>query len=80
MAEIIDRKRSSAEGRADALAAYAYQLKAHYAAEDVERKLGELIPAIIKSVRSGSSERETVVALKGTYLDCTSLALANPYS
>ncbi|KAB2578703.1 Interferon-related developmental regulator [Lasiodiplodia theobromae] len=75
MAEIIDRKRSSAEGRADALAAYAYQLKAHYAAEDVERKLGELIPAITKSIRSGSSERETVMALKAielTVITCPS--------
>ncbi|EOD47774.1 putative ifrd domain protein [Neofusicoccum parvum UCRNP2] len=64
MAEIIDRKRSSNEGRADALAAYSYLLKAHYAAEEVEHKIGELVPAIVKSVKSEISERETVMALK----------------
>ncbi|KAF2087738.1 hypothetical protein K490DRAFT_65577 [Saccharata proteae CBS 121410] len=68
MEEIIDRKRSSADGRADALVAYAYILKTHYAAEDIERKLGELIPAILKSVKSETSERETTTALKALEL------------
>ncbi|OJD34786.1 ifrd domain protein [Diplodia corticola] len=75
MAEIIDRKRSSNEGRADALAAYSYLLKAHYAAEDVEPRLGELMRSIVKSVKSETSERETVMALKAielTVITCPS--------
>ncbi|KAH7055588.1 interferon-related developmental regulator-domain-containing protein [Macrophomina phaseolina] len=64
VAEIIDRKRSSNQGRSDALAAYSYLLKAHYACEDIEHKVGELIPAIIKSIKSETSERETIMALK----------------
>lgn len=67
IAEIIDRKRSSNQGRSDALAAYSYLLKAHYACDDIEHKVGELIPAILKSVKSETSERETIMALKGTY-------------
>lgn len=64
IAEIIDRKRSSNQGRSDALAAYSYLLKAHYACDDIEHKVGELIPAILKSVKSETSERETIMALK----------------
>ncbi|KAL0259404.1 hypothetical protein SLS55_005140 [Diplodia seriata] len=75
MAEIIDRKRSSHEGRADALAAYSYLLKAHYASEDVEPRLGELMPSMVKSVKSETTERETVMALKAielTVITCPS--------
>ncbi|KAK8233434.1 interferon-related developmental regulator-domain-containing protein [Phyllosticta capitalensis] len=64
MTEILDRKRSSTDGRADTLAAYCYLLKGHYAYDEIEHKAPELIPAIVKSLKLDSSDRETINALK----------------
>jgi len=68
MEEIIDRKRSSEQGREKALAAYNYLLMAHYAYEEVENKLSELVPALLKSVKSDSSEKEASLALRAIAL------------
>jgi hypothetical protein len=68
MEEIIDRKRSSEHGREKALAAYNYLLMAHYANEEVEGKLSELVPALLKSVKSDSSEKEASLALRAIAL------------
>lgn len=65
MEQVIDRKRSSVQGREENLAAYSYILTLQYARDEIHSKLGELVPAILKSVRSESSEKETVAALKG---------------
>lgn len=62
--QIIDRKRSSTEGRADSLNAFAHILMARYAREDIEARTSELLPSILKSIRSETSERETLNALK----------------
>src|ERR1700761_753627 len=64
--QIIERsrnKRNTSEGREELLAIYANILRAQYAAEEVEPQLGELIPALLKSFKSGGSEKEAVFAL-----------------
>ena len=63
--EIIDRKRSSIQGREAALGSYIHFLMSRYAYDEIEKKLSELIPAFLKSVKAESSEKETCLALKG---------------
>ena len=63
--EIIDRKRSSIQGRETALGSYIHFLMSRYAYEEIEKKLSELVPAFLKSVKAESSEKETCLALKG---------------
>ncbi|KAI1336116.1 interferon-related developmental regulator-domain-containing protein [Xylariaceae sp. FL0016] len=64
IAELLDRKRSSAKGREGALTAYAHLIRHHCATEQIENQFSELIPAIMKSVRGGSNTDETLAALK----------------
>ncbi|TVY78399.1 Uncharacterized protein LSUE1_G008915 [Lachnellula suecica] len=66
--EIIDRKRSSAQGRESALAQYGHYLMSHYAFEELESKTSELFPALLKSIKSESSEKETCLALRAIAL------------
>jgi hypothetical protein len=66
--QIVDRKRSSTDGRAESLNAYTHILMARYAKEDVENRVSELLPAILRSIKSETTEREAVTALKGTSL------------
>lgn len=66
--QIVDRKRSSTEGRADSLHGYAHILMARFAKDDVDNRMNELLPSILKSIRQETTERETVTALKGTCL------------
>jgi hypothetical protein len=63
--EIVDRKRSSVQGRESTLAAYIHYLMRRYAHDEIVKKLGELIPALLKSVKGEDSEKETCLALKG---------------
>jgi hypothetical protein len=63
--EIIDRKRSSVQGRETAITAYIHFLMSRYAFSEIEKKVSELIPAFLKSVKAESSEKETSLALKG---------------
>ena len=65
MEEIIDRKRSSVQGRETALMQYIYFLMSRYLNEEVEPKVEELLPALLKSVKTESSEKETSLALRG---------------
>lgn len=62
--QITNLKRSSTEGRAESLAAYAHILMARYARVEIERHLSELLPSMIRSIRQESTEREAVAALK----------------
>ncbi|OTA35479.1 hypothetical protein BTJ68_03797 [Hortaea werneckii EXF-2000] len=64
MNEIIDRKRSSAEGREQTLVSFISHLMRHFAQDQIKHKMGELVPSILKSVKSGQTERETVLALR----------------
>jgi hypothetical protein len=67
MEEIIDRKRSSVQGREATLAAYVHILMSRYTCTEIEHKTSELFPALLKSVKAESSERETTFALRGTF-------------
>jgi hypothetical protein len=66
IAQILDRKRSSIASREESLSAYARFLTAKYAAEELYGKSEELVGAFLKSVKAESSEKETVLALKGS--------------
>jgi len=68
MDEICDRKRSSTEGREHALLVFNMMLVRHYAAEEVRPRREELVMALLKSVKGGQAERETVLALKALAL------------
>ncbi len=63
--EIIDRKRSSVQGRETCFAAYVRILTAHYAEEEIRGKEAELVTSFLKSIKTESSEKETVLAMKG---------------
>lgn len=66
--EICDRKRSSVQGREDCLNIFIARLTRHYAQQEIEGKVEELVPALLKSVKAGQTERETVLALKALAL------------
>lgn len=65
MEEIIDRKRSSVQGRETSLIQYIHFLMSRYLNEEIEPKIGELLPALLKSVKTEGSEKETSLALRG---------------
>lgn len=65
MEEIIDRKRSSVQGRETTLAAYVRILTAQYAEEEIRGKDAELVVAFLKSIKAEASEKESILALKG---------------
>ncbi|KAF2267144.1 hypothetical protein CC78DRAFT_530949 [Lojkania enalia] len=62
--QIVDRKRSSTEGRADSLNGFAHILMARYAKDDIETRISELLPSMLRSIRQETTERETLTALK----------------
>lgn len=64
--QITDRKRSSTHGREDSLNAFSHILMAHYSKHEIRGSVGELVPAILKSVKGGQTEKEIILALKGT--------------
>lgn len=68
MEEIIDRKRSSVQGRETSLAQYCYLLMSKYSDAQISPKMGELIPAFLKSIKVDSSEKETSLALRALAL------------
>lgn len=63
--ELLDRKRSSVQGREKCLATYVRILTAQYAEEDIRGKEAELVVAFLKSIKAETSERETILAMKG---------------
>lgn len=65
--QIVDRKRSSTEGRAESLNAYAHILMARFAKDDIDGRIAELLPSILRSIKAETSERETVTALRGKH-------------
>lgn len=67
IAEILDRKRSSVQGRERSLAIYIRILTIQYAEEEIRGKEAELVSAFLKSVKSETSEKETNLAIKGMY-------------
>ncbi|KAJ5662852.1 Interferon-related developmental regulator N-terminal [Penicillium longicatenatum] len=65
--EILDRKRSSVQGREEALAAFCRLTKYHYAVEEIYASVTDLLAAFARSVRSDSA-RETTLALRAIEL------------
>ncbi|SMY19205.1 unnamed protein product [Zymoseptoria tritici ST99CH_1A5] len=65
---ICDRKRSSTEGREETMRGFCSTLTRHYAQAEIESKINGLLPALLKSVKSGQSEREIEFALKAIAL------------
>jgi hypothetical protein len=62
------------QGREESLAFYTGLLIAHYAKEDIDGKVDDLVSAILKSVRAESSEKETILALRGMFTPLIRLA------
>ncbi|APA12221.1 hypothetical protein SS1G_10787 [Sclerotinia sclerotiorum 1980 UF-70] len=75
MEEIIDRKRSSEEGRERTLMAYNHYLMVRYCYDEIESKIGELYPALCKSIKPETGEKEACLALRAvglTVITCPS--------
>ncbi|KAK5161490.1 hypothetical protein LTS14_001286 [Recurvomyces mirabilis] len=68
MEEIVERKRSSAQGREEALRMFCALVTRHYAAEQLKGRTGELVAAMLKSVKGAGSGKEVVLALKALAL------------
>ncbi|KIW08867.1 uncharacterized protein PV09_00791 [Verruconis gallopava] len=65
--QIIERsrtKRNTAEAREEMVVVYTNILRAQFAAAEIEPQLADLIPALLKCFRAGSTETESVYALK----------------
>ncbi|KAL8801742.1 MAG: hypothetical protein Q9223_006901 [Gallowayella weberi] len=62
--ELLDRKRSSVQGREKCLTNYVRTLTAQYAEEDIRGKEAELVVALLKSIKAETSEKETILAMK----------------
>jgi hypothetical protein len=73
--ELQDRKRSSVQGREATLGGYNHLLKHHYAQQQLDRSVAELLPVFLRDIKSGSSDEERLRALKAftlTVLTCSS--------
>ncbi|KAJ5594506.1 uncharacterized protein N7459_000714 [Penicillium hispanicum] len=66
--EILDRKRSSVQGREEALSAFCRLIKYHYAEEEIRASISDLLSAFVKSIRTESSAREMTFALRAIEL------------
>ncbi|KAJ5110783.1 hypothetical protein N7532_001318 [Penicillium argentinense] len=66
--ELIDRKRSSVQGREEALAAFCRLTKYHYALEEIGSHVQDLLSTFARSVRSETSIREATSALRAIEL------------
>ncbi|KAL9620945.1 MAG: hypothetical protein Q9160_004598 [Pyrenula sp. 1 TL-2023] len=62
--ELLERKRSSTKSREDCLASYAHILRTHLLADQLRGRTDDVISAITKSIKTESSELETILALK----------------
>jgi hypothetical protein len=83
--QILDRKRSSTEGRELTLNAFTTDLIRHFSKPEIQSRMSDLLPAVLKSVKAGQSERETALGLKAIALmvitvpsDTIYDAVANP--
>lgn len=79
IAELLDRKRSSAKGREACLLAYTHIIRHHYAEEYLEPQLNELVPALLRSIRSGSNTDETLAGIKALAMTILSTESDNFY-
>jgi hypothetical protein len=66
--EILDRKRSSVQGREESLSAYCRLSKYHYVEEEIRSHLQDLLNAVSRSIKYEGSVRETTLALRALEL------------
>ena len=66
--EILDRKRSSVEGRELAYSTYVRFLLANYCQDEIEGRTSDLADAFLRSIKAGRSEKETSLAIRGLCL------------
>ncbi|KAL1851823.1 hypothetical protein Plec18167_009462 [Paecilomyces lecythidis] len=66
--EILDRKRSSVQGREESLSAYCRLSKYHFVADEIRSNISDLLAAFSRSVKYESSVRETTLALRALEL------------
>ncbi|KAJ5766454.1 uncharacterized protein N7511_004070 [Penicillium nucicola] len=66
--EILDRKRSSVQGREEALQAFNRLTKYHYTVEELNGAVPDLLAAFARSVRTEVSTREATLALRAIEL------------
>ena len=66
--QIVDRKRSSVQGREESLAAYIHILTTQFVQEVIHNKIAELVSAFLKSIKAETSEKETILAFKALAL------------
>jgi translation elongation factor EF-1beta len=83
--QILDKKRSSTEGRELTLNAFTTDLIRHYSKPEIQSRMSDLLPAVLKCVKAGQSEREIALGLKAIALmiitvpsDTIYDAVANP--
>ncbi|EED14065.1 IFRD domain protein [Talaromyces stipitatus ATCC 10500] len=62
--DILDRKRSSVQGREEALSSFCRLSKFHYVEEEIRNHIQDLLAAFSRSIKYESSVRESVLALK----------------
>ncbi|KGO65423.1 Interferon-related developmental regulator, N-terminal [Penicillium italicum] len=66
--EILDRKRSSVQGREEALQAFCRLTKYHYTVEEIHGAVPDLLAAFERSVRTEISVREATLGLRAIEL------------
>ena len=64
--EILTRKGSTVQGREKCYKLYIHILTSQYAEEEIRGKEAELVVAFLKSIKEEKTEKETILALKGT--------------
>ncbi|QKX64476.1 uncharacterized protein TRUGW13939_11650 [Talaromyces rugulosus] len=62
--EILDRKRSSVQGREESLTAFCRLSKFHYVEEEIRAHIQDLLEAFSRSIKYETSVRESTLALK----------------
>lgn len=62
--DILDRKRSSVQGREESLSAFCRLTKFHYVEEEIRSSIQDLLAAFSRSIKYEGSVRESVLALK----------------
>ncbi len=64
--EILARKGSTVLGREKCYKTYIHILTSQYAEEEIRGKEAELVVAFLKSIKEEKTEKETILAMKGT--------------
>ena len=64
--EILARKGSTVQGREKCYKTYIHILTAQYTEEELRGKEAELVVAFLKSIKEETSEKETILAIRGS--------------